>query len=63
MFTSGPRPGEAIGSYLGEDLYHSSLDAEKYEGLLESIGFEVVDHVAEDAACGGRTVWLARRSN
>jgi SAM-dependent methyltransferase len=60
LFTSGPRHGEAIGTYQGEPLYHGSLDAEEYHRLLASNGFEVVSHVAEDPACGGHTVWLAR---
>jgi SAM-dependent methyltransferase len=60
MFTSGPRVGEAIGSYQGEPLYHASLDAAEYEALLHANGFEVVQHTIEDAACGGHTVWLAR---
>ena len=60
MFTSGPRAGEAIGSYRGDTLYHASLDAAEYTALLAAHGFEVVAHVAEDATCGGHTVWLAR---
>jgi ubiquinone/menaquinone biosynthesis C-methylase UbiE len=60
MFTSGPAHGEAIGSYRGEALYHASLDAEEYTALLETNGFEVVAHVAEDATCGGHTIWLAQ---
>jgi SAM-dependent methyltransferase len=60
MFTSGPRAGEAIGSYQGEPLYHASLDAAEYEALLRGHGFAVVAHVVEDATCGGHTVWLAR---
>jgi len=61
MFTSGPAHGEAIGSFRGEPLYHSSLDADEYRALLEAHGFEIVAHVVEDATCGGHTVWLARR--
>ncbi|HWV81147.1 MAG TPA: class I SAM-dependent methyltransferase [Hyphomicrobiaceae bacterium] len=61
MFTSGPARGEAIGNYQGEPLYHASLDAEEYGALLAAHGFEVLGHVAEDATCGGRTVWLARQ--
>lgn len=61
MFTSGPRAGEAIGSYQGEALYHASLAPEDYERLLAAHGFDVIDHVAEDATCGGHTIWLARR--
>ncbi len=61
MFTSGPHAGEAIGSFQGEPLYHASLDPEEYVGLLAAYGFDVIGHVAEDATCGGHTVWLARR--
>lgn len=60
LFTSGPRHGEAIGSYEGEALYHASLDAGEYEALLRSHGFRLLRHVADDPACGGHTVWLAR---
>ncbi|WP_072394103.1 class I SAM-dependent methyltransferase [Hyphomicrobium sp. CS1GBMeth3] len=60
MFTSGPSAGEAIGSYRGEDLYHASLDPAVYEALLDANGFKVLSYVAEDATCGGHTVWLAR---
>ena len=60
MFTSGPHGGEAIGSYQGEALYHASLDPDEYRALLQAHGFDIVDHVAEDAACGGHTVWLTR---
>ena len=60
MFTSGPAHGEAIGQLEGEPLYHASLAAEEYRDLLAANGFEVVAHKAEDADCGGRTVWLAR---
>jgi SAM-dependent methyltransferase len=60
MFTSGPREGEAIGTYQGEPLYHASLDPEEYRVLLDEQGYEVVSHVSEDPRCGGRTIWLAR---
>jgi ubiquinone/menaquinone biosynthesis C-methylase UbiE len=63
MFTSGPAQGEAIGSYHGEPLYHASLDPQEYRALLDAHGFTVVTHVAEDAACGGHTVWLARQGH
>jgi SAM-dependent methyltransferase len=62
MFTSGPAHGEAIGSYRGEPLYHASLDPAEYERLLRAHAFEIVAHAAEDPACGGHTVWLARRT-
>lgn len=61
LFTSGPRDGVAIGSFGGEPLHHASLAPEAYRALLAGHGFEVVRHVAEDASCGGHTIWLARR--
>lgn len=60
MFTSGPKAGEAIGRYQGDALYHASLDAAEYTALLTRHGFTVMDHKAEDPACGGHTIWLAR---
>lgn len=60
MFTSGPAAGEAIGAWQGEPLYHASLDPAEYRTLLDAHGFHVLDHRAEDPACGGHTVWLAR---
>jgi len=59
MFTSGSEAGEAIGSYCGEPLYHASLDPTEYERLLTANGFVVRAYVADDAACGHHTVWLA----
>jgi SAM-dependent methyltransferase len=61
MFTSGPRHGEAIGSYQGEPLYHASLDPAEYRALLSENGFDVVAHRAEDPECGRHTIWLAQR--
>jgi trans-aconitate methyltransferase len=61
MFTSGPRAGVAIGEYHGEPLYHASLDPAEYRTLLRDNGFEEIAQVSEDPACGGRTVWLARK--
>jgi len=60
MFTSGTSYGEAIGSYLGDPLYHASLAPQEYRALLESADFSVLAHVAEDPNCGGHTIWLAR---
>jgi SAM-dependent methyltransferase len=60
MFTSGPHHGEAIGEFEGEPLFHASLDPAEYRELLSSQGFAVVDHVADDPACGNHTIWLAR---
>ena len=61
MFTSGTSEGIAIGQLEGAPLYHGSLDAGEYLGLLTATGFDVVDHVEDDPTCGSRTVWLARR--
>lgn len=61
LFTSGPRHGDAIGSFEGEPLYHGSLDPGEYRTLLRDNGFTVVDHALEDPTCGGHTVWLAQR--
>jgi SAM-dependent methyltransferase len=61
MFTSGPAGGEAIGSFQGEPLYHSSLDAAEYRELLADNGFAVVAHQAEDPDCGHHTIWLSQR--
>jgi SAM-dependent methyltransferase len=62
LFTSGPDAGEAIGRYHGEPLYHASLAPGEYRALLARHGFALVAHVANDPACGGHTVWLARRN-
>ncbi|HEX9213482.1 MAG TPA: class I SAM-dependent methyltransferase [Bradyrhizobium sp.] len=63
MFTSGPSFGEAIGTFEGEPLYHASLDATEYRQLLDSNGFDVVDHVVEDPECGRHTIWIGRLRN
>lgn len=60
LFTTGTGHGEAIGSYEGESLYHASLSAGEYRILLETYGFRVLAHVAEDPSCGRHTVWLAQ---
>ena len=61
MFTSGTSLGEAIGEFEGEPLYHGSLAPEEYQSLLHENGFDVLKHVEEDPACGGSTIWLARK--
>ncbi|ETX13020.1 methyltransferase [Roseivivax halodurans JCM 10272] len=61
LFTSGPAFGEAIGTLEREPLYHASLDPDEYRRLLNENGFDVVAFVAEDPACTGHSVWLARR--
>ena len=61
MFNTGPQHGEVIGDYRGEALYHASLSPAAYEALTAASGFEVILHVANNAAAGGRTAWLCRR--
>lgn len=60
LFTSGPRAGIAIGELYGHALFHASLDAEEYEGLLTCHGFAILLHRVEDPDCGRHTVWLAQ---
>lgn len=63
MFTSGTEHGEAIGEWMGEPLYHASLDTAEYRALLVGNGFDVVDHRIDDPDCGADSVWLARRGS
>ena len=60
MFTSGPQHGSVLGEFEGEPLYHGSLDPAEYTALLDQIGFDVAEHVAEDPTCGEHTIWLAQ---
>ena len=60
MFNAGPEHGEGVGDYRGDPLYHASLSATEYEALIARFGFRVVQHIANDAEAGGRTVWLCR---
>ena len=61
MFNAGPQHGEGIGKYRGDPLYHASLSPAEYEALAGRFGFQVIQHIANDAAAGGRTVWLCQR--
>jgi hypothetical protein len=61
MFNTGPKHGEAVGEYNGDPLYHASLSPTEYGALIGRFGFDVVQHATEDAAAGGRTVWLCQR--
>ncbi len=61
MFTSGHDNGEAIGEFLGQPLYHSSLAHDEYHRLLKEQGYTVVKQITKDELCGGRTIWLAQR--
>jgi cyclopropane fatty-acyl-phospholipid synthase-like methyltransferase len=63
LLNTGPEHGEVLSTstFEGEELYHSSLAPAEYRSLLDRSGFEVIDHVANDARSGGRTAWLCRR--
>lgn len=58
LFNTGPANGVAIGEFEGEELYHASLSPIEYGTILAESGLTVVNHVSEDASCGGFTVWL-----
>jgi SAM-dependent methyltransferase len=61
MFNAGPARGEAVGAYRGDPLYHASLNATEYAGLLDGADFDLLEHVVGDVLKGGRVVWIARR--
>ena len=60
MFNTGPQHGEGVGEYKGDPLYHASLSPTEYEALTARFEFQVLQHVANDAEAGGRTVWLCQ---
>ncbi|TNC71374.1 class I SAM-dependent methyltransferase [Rubellimicrobium roseum] len=62
LFTSGPEAGEAIGRIGESDLYHASLSPQEYRSLFDTHGFEELGFWPEEPACGGRTIWMARRT-
>jgi len=61
MFNTGPQHGEAVGEYRGDPLYHASLSPTEYEALAARFRFQVLQHAANDAEAGGRTVWLCQK--
>ncbi|WP_428559059.1 MAG: class I SAM-dependent DNA methyltransferase [Solidesulfovibrio sp. DCME] len=62
LFTTGPAHGRSDGVMDGVRFAHYSLSAEEYGALLGRFGFTVALHRVEDTACGGHTVWLARKT-
>ncbi|ENV46356.1 hypothetical protein P255_00495 [Acinetobacter brisouii CIP 110357] len=46
---------------FGKALYHACLASDEYQRLWQQYGFEVVEMIAEDGDCTGRTVWLAQK--
>jgi hypothetical protein len=63
MFNAGAAKGDAIGSYRGDPLYHSSLDPSDYQALLAGAGFALIGNFTGDFARGGRASWLARAAH
>ena len=61
MFTCCREPGDMLGTYRGEALYHGGIDQDEFRRLLKTHDFDVLEHVREDPDCGHATIWLARR--
>lgn len=61
MFTSGSQEGTAWGEMQGHQIHHASLSAQQYRDLAQTHGLRVVDHSADDADCGGATVWTLQK--
>jgi SAM-dependent methyltransferase len=62
MLTVGPGDGE-VGGHVGDDpVYHASLSIDEYGLLLDRAGMALLDFVAEDPGCHGRSVLLAQRA-
>lgn len=61
LLTVGPQAGEVIGHVGGEAVYHSSLDPAEYQKILQGLGLEIVDFVAEDPECDYASVLLAKK--
>lgn len=62
LFNTGGADGETSGEMNGHSFHYASLSPEEYKSLLEKAGFSIIVHSVDDAACGGRTVWLARKN-
>lgn len=58
MFNTGPANGTAMGQFEGEELFHASLAPAEYNAIFAECGLTLINHVIEDASCGGFTVWL-----
>lgn len=61
LFNTGPARGEAIGCQFGDELYHASADPAEYRAAFARAGLLEIAFAPQDAATGGRSVWLARR--
>jgi SAM-dependent methyltransferase len=61
LLTTGPKAGVAAGRIGQSALYHASLDPDEYRAHLGEADFEVLGFWPEEPACGGRSIWMARR--
>lgn len=62
MFIGGPERRVAMGTWMGEPLYHDSLDPADYRAGLERAGLVDIQEVAlKPVADEGARVWTARR--
>lgn len=62
MFIGGPKRGVAMGDWMGEPLYHGSLDPAEYRAGLEAAGIVGVEEaVLSSGTDEGARVWTGRR--
>jgi ubiquinone/menaquinone biosynthesis C-methylase UbiE len=59
LFTSGKEHGEAWGMNGGINLFHGSLNTDKYQSLLDVHNFRILEYQEDDPECGA-TVWMAQ---
>lgn len=62
MVSTGPKDGEAIGTWQGEPLYHASLPPEGYRELFEGAGYRTEPFDPGDFEGVNGLVWIARRA-
>lgn len=62
LFTSGDCEGVVWGEMDGAPLFHASLDPADTDDALRTAGFALVERRLRDPACGGASVWLARKA-
>lgn len=65
LFSCGHHEAQSWSPMFGKEevaMYHASLSTREYRQLLTTHGFIVLKHKTSDPKCGGRTYWLARKS-
>ncbi|MEM6385569.1 MAG: class I SAM-dependent methyltransferase [Pseudomonadota bacterium] len=62
LVTVGPRAGEVTGTVGGETVYHASLSPAEYAVALEDCGLTMTNFVAEDPACRGTSLVMAKKA-